>query len=263
MCFVHPSSTPASSLCRSERWSFIQNISSLIFLRLYLTKQLGGVGRSFLWAISDRLVKNTWMSLSQRFLTLHFHFRLHLCAPVCWGSNQHAEHHLGEGRLKMPRSVLLLFHEAHQAFAGTRADVRSERISRACCQMLLWLGSFGCSLVSRGDRKWCRQVLFGTVRVCFDTRCVSFVEQSFSREQRSARTSAFILAETETHWLRMNFSDEHRLGFSRLYFLLCRCFYSFIWFFVLLLCLLVVVSLKNKKQHWARKSFGGFKMFCC
>lgn len=37
---------------------------------------------------------------------------------------------------------------------------------------------------------WCH-----VVRVCFDTRCVSFVEQSFSREQ----TSAFILAETETH----------------------------------------------------------------
>lgn len=101
--------------------------------------------------------------------------------------------------------------------------------------------------------------------------CV-FIEQSFSREQpvqKSARTSAFIFAETETHWLRMNFSDEHRLGFSRLlcgvelHFLLCRCFYSFIWFFVVLLCLLVVVTLKNKKQHWARKSFCGFKMFCC
>lgn len=191
------------------------------------------------------------------------------------GSNQHVarSHHLGEGRLKVPRSVLLLFHKAHKAFAGIRADVRSERILCACCQMLLWLGSFGCSLVCHmvTVRKWCSQLLFGTVRVCFDTRCV-FIEQSFSREQpvqKSARTSAFIFAETETHWLRMNFSDEHRLGFSRLlcgvelHFLLCCCFYSFIWFFVVLLCLLVVVTLKNKKQHWARKSFCGFKMFCC
>lgn len=54
----------------------------------------------------------------------------------------------------MPRSVLLLFHEAHQAFAGTRADValRGFHVPAAkCCFDWEVLVAVWCHVVTESD----------------------------------------------------------------------------------------------------------------